>query len=474
MRNSLALKMSKGPGNLRHEGILFSADSKSYIYFPFEITEEVYSIKAKLYYYQKPGNMLFLYCFDPEGLRGRGKDNAIGQGTSYLEITADRAGYGCTPGPLPKGKWMLEIDVQDVYGFCPYRLTLEINTGRSNTEKTVAFPMKKGFSQGIKDKRAKWYRGELHLHSKESDGEKDVEELLQMARDAGLDFVSITDHNTISQWRLISRESPVLVLPGTEVSTFYGHANVWGIDGWVDWRVGENGMDINDVIDETHERGGIFSINHPMAPGIDGHLSWSFSETDFSKVDSIEILNAPWFDQNRDGNIKARRLWNELLNHGIKITGVAGSDMHSFDERHRRLGYLVNYVYAENLSEKAILSAIKKGKVFATLGPKIYFEAMTEKMAGIYTLGDTIYFEKESLGEIQFKILLKDVEAGQRLVIIKNGVEFFEVKAPQKTVTFKDILKDQCWYRAEIHGAPLFNSGDTLVAFTNPIFTKLL
>jgi hypothetical protein len=119
-------------------------------------------------------------------------------------------------------------------------------------------------------------------------------------------------------------------------------------------------------------------------------------------------------------------------------------------------------------------SAIKKGKVFATLGPKIYFEAMTEKMAGIYTPGDTIYFEKDSPGEIQFKILLKDIEAGQRLVIIKNGVEFFEVTAPQKTVTFKDILKDQCWYRAEIHGAPLFNSGDTLVAFTNPIFTKLL
>jgi len=467
---SLARKMSSESPVLNWEGILRSKDRKTYIYFPFEVDRDVYYLKVRLSFYQTPGNMLFLYCFDPNGFRGRGKDGIEGPGTSHIEIGTDRAGYGCIAGPIPKGKWMLEIDAQEVFGFCPYRLSVEMISQRQAP--VVAFPLSTSFPQGIKQNTARWYKGELHLHSKESDGQMDVNRLATFAKEAGLDFISITDHNTTSQWHYMTGNSPVLCIPGIEVSTFHGHANVWGSEGWVDWRVGENGMDINDVIDEAHDKGGVFSINHPMAPGLEGHISWSFPETDFSKVDSMEVLNAPWFELNRDGNIKAKKLWNELLNHGIKITGVAGSDLHTFDDRVRKLGSLVNYVYAENLSEKGVLAGIKWGRVFATMGPEIYFEASYKNTPALsaYMPGDTVNMEKSEDNDLEFRINLKNAGKGLKLVVIKNGSEFMEVDSPPSEITFTDTPEKYCWYRVEIHGAPLFHSNDTLRAFTNPIY----
>jgi len=77
---SLARKMSSESPVLNWEGILRSKDRKTYIYFPFEVDRDVYYLKVRLSFYQTPGNMLFLYCFDPGGFRGRGKEGIEGPG----------------------------------------------------------------------------------------------------------------------------------------------------------------------------------------------------------------------------------------------------------------------------------------------------------------------------------------------------------------------------------------------------------
>ncbi len=58
----------------------------------------------------------------------------------------------------------------------------------------------------------------------------------------GLDFIAVTDHNTISQYDALRELQPyfdqLLFIPGREVTTFQGHANVFGITRFVDYRIG--------------------------------------------------------------------------------------------------------------------------------------------------------------------------------------------------------------------------------------------
>ena len=89
---------------------------------------------------------------------------------------------------------------------------------------------------------ARWYRGDLHLHTVHSDGERDPDELVAAAQAGGLDFIVSTDHNTNAANRVwpACRTGGLLVIPGEEVTTRHGHWLAVGLSphGWVDWRYG--------------------------------------------------------------------------------------------------------------------------------------------------------------------------------------------------------------------------------------------
>ena len=84
-----------------------------------------------------------------------------------------------------------------------------------------------------------WLAGDLHAHTFHSDGVMSVAELAAHAVERGLDFVAVTDHNTVSHHALLGPASSrygVTLLPGQEVTTELGHAGVLGDTGWVDFR----------------------------------------------------------------------------------------------------------------------------------------------------------------------------------------------------------------------------------------------
>ena len=84
-----------------------------------------------------------------------------------------------------------------------------------------------------------WYRGDLHCHTFHSDARGSPEMLHAAARQAGLDFLAVADHNTTTQRRYFHpSSSPDLVfVRAMEVTTATGHANVFGVDDWVDFRM---------------------------------------------------------------------------------------------------------------------------------------------------------------------------------------------------------------------------------------------
>jgi len=67
-------------------------------------------------------------------------------------------------------------------------------------------------------------KADLHTHTRASDGLHTPTELVQMARDKGLEAVAVTDHDTVagvSEAVAVGRQLGVDVLPGVEISTLY-------------------------------------------------------------------------------------------------------------------------------------------------------------------------------------------------------------------------------------------------------------
>lgn len=446
------------PRVYRFEGILTSTDRKKYYEYSFEVYEDVNRITIELRYNEETGNIITTTVFDPCGFRGRGakrsKRNAI------LMDISNNPTPGVVPGAIVPGKWILEVEPADIYGFCLYEIVIKLFRGSGEEIYT-----KIKSRETIINPNAGWYKGELHLHSIESDGIESVSSLISMAEEEKLDYIAITDHNTVSQWSKFVTSDTLAILKGIELSTYNGHANVYGVKNWIDWRVGYNGLNVDTIIDLVHQEGGIISINHPCTPSLDGHLCWSH-DTDYSKVDAIEIWNAPWLSLNGDGNKKARKLWDKLLNKGYKIAGIGGSDLHQIDGILRKLGKMLTYIYCDNLSNKSIIDGIKKCKAFVTMGPYIDFtiENETEKVS----IGDSI-----GSGIVKLNIIARDIVKGNDIVIVKDGEIEKKIKADKGSVTYEYTgnLQQGSWYRIEIYDNNR-NENDELIAITNPIWGR--
>ncbi len=134
----------------------------------------------------------------------------------------------------------------------------------------------------------RWLAGDLHAHTVHSDGGLTVSELAALAAGRGLDFLAVTDHNTVShhaELAAASRRYRITLLPGQEVTTDLGHAGALGDVGWIDFR-----REPDDWLDATEARGGLLSVNHPFA----GPISWARPMR--RRPPLLEVWHPSWLD----------------------------------------------------------------------------------------------------------------------------------------------------------------------------------
>ena len=65
-------------------------------------------------------------------------------------------------------------------------------------------------------------RIDLHTHTRASDGTQTAEELVRAAKEAGLDVLGLTDHDTAEAWEPAARtagEVGISLVRGIEIST---------------------------------------------------------------------------------------------------------------------------------------------------------------------------------------------------------------------------------------------------------------
>jgi hypothetical protein len=209
-----------------------------------------------------------------------------------------------------------------------------------------------------------WYRGDCHVHSVHSDSaELTPEQLAAAARDAGLDFIATTEHNTADAhgaWGPHVGDDFIVIL-GQEVTTRTGHWLALGIDPGqvVDWRYGVRDDVIDRHLDQVHRVGGLCVAAHPHAPYPSGCFMYPYQGFDVIEVwNGLWASDLPWNADNEAALAEWGRNLAADVHRGRWRPAIGNSDTHLAGQ----IGTPHTVVQAEELSADAILAGIRAGR----------------------------------------------------------------------------------------------------------------
>jgi hypothetical protein len=367
----------------------FGIDQWAYV--PFEVPPGVRRISVSTSHDRfaligAVGNVLDLGIFGPAGhdlgnVAGfRGWSGGAREG---FTLSATHATPGYLPGPIDPGRWALALGpvVLNPFGM-RWQARVVLERGEPSPDPG---PVAQA-ATAIADRGAGWYRGDLHMHTVHSDGRHQLGELAGAAREAGLDFIVSSEHNTNSAnlaWGAC-RTDGLLVIAGEEVTTRHGHWLAVGLppQGWVDWRYAPRDGVFARFAEQVRADGGLVAAAHPAVP-LPGS-AWEFGYRD---VDAIEVWNGKW---NLDDEV-ALKIWHGLLRRGRRVAAVGGSDSHGADQR---VGLPHNVVQAAALSRTAVVDGLRRGRSYIAESSGVRLELSAAHEAGDHTptagIGETL------------------------------------------------------------------------------------
>ena len=257
--------------------------------------------------------------------------------------------------------------------------------------------------------------GAVHVHTTHSDGALDVAGIVEEGRAAGLDFLLITDHNTLAAKPQEGYAGDLLLIVGTEISTDSGHILGFGFDA--PEHPFSHGA--KDVLRDIENLGGTAIVAHPTSPK-EG-LVWT--DPALSGTWGIEVVNGdtqwrsagiprilfsgllyPFSPQYALTRLLARpaaaRLWDELLARR-STTGIVGVDAHtrlpSYETVFRvaRNHVLLDAPPAGNgpRDVAAVTDALSRGRAFIGIdgiAPTDSFYFAAERDGQSWAMGDTV------------------------------------------------------------------------------------
>ncbi len=357
-------------------GSITRADHQTYRELPFTVPVGTTRITIDFTYDKENRTVIDLGLRDPVGQRGWSGGNK-----THIEVGTSDATPSYSPGPIQPGTWHLILGIPNIREgqTSPYKADITFSTATAPAASSPAYaPKALATASG-------WRRGDFHAHTAHSDGSCGPEgarapcpaiNTFEAARDAKLDFIAITDHNTITQLADIAAQQAdfpkTLLIPGTEITTFNGHANVIGNTDFLDFQLGSARLPtLAKLFDEADAQSAFVSINHPGLPSGEVCMGcgWTVKDTDWSRVTAIEVANGS--SLRTGGPAAGIRFWDNLLKQGHRLTAIGGSDNHDATDRagakQPPIGSPTTVVYASELSTKAIIAGVKSGRVFIDL-----------------------------------------------------------------------------------------------------------
>jgi PHP domain len=444
---------ARGIPDIVLEGRFTAADRMRYALVPFEVPDGVHQLAIVYTYSDRvdsdprvgDGNTLDIGLFDPRGTEpgGAGFRGWSGSHKDAFVVDVDWATPPYAAGPIPAGTWHVLLGPYKVGPRgCDYRVEIRFDAGVVAPERDLV-RIGRPTPPPLPAARPGWIRGDLHCHTRYSDGDSWPAELLHAAAEGGLEFLGVTDHNNVAhhaEYGPGGGDVPIVV-PGVEVTTYGGHWNAWGTDRWWEFRE-PTAAAVEWSMSAAVEAGAVVSVNHPKPFG----PAWEYDTV--GPAHAIEVWNGPWGGL----NVASLAFWDARLRAGQRLVAVGGSDTHILrgtdpDPRHAPgLGSPTTWVEVGSQPDAgAILRAIRSGRTFISASPA----------------GPQLYLDP-SERDVTARVV--DGPGAALLLIGEDGViETAAVDADDWSRRFRQPAAP--WLRAQLVGA----SGDVL-ALSSPIW----
>jgi hypothetical protein len=482
------------------QGALDGKDIHTYRSLPFTVPAGTSRITVRFAYdgHDRERTTIDLGLLGPGGFRGQdGFRGWTGSSKQLFTVSVTDATPSFLPGPIEPGRWTLLLGIPNIRPASHAHYRAEIWFNRADDpawEPAVLNPPLR--------EAAGWYRGDLHMHGAHSDGGCASQNgkhvpcpLFLTVEDAvrrGLDFIALSDHNTLSQMNDLRELQPyfdrLLLIPARELTTFQGHANLFGTLAPVDFRVGSAAVpDWNALLHRVAGLHGLVAINHPIRPNDETCMGCGWTPrdaVDMHAVQAIEAVNG--FDAMLpDSGVP---FWQDLLDQGYRLTAIGGSDNHDALSKLSvglpsgkagggielpdsvPVGTPTTVVHAQALSMHAILEAIRAGHVCIDVqGTRDRILDVTASAAGQSAqMGDAL---KAPAGtRVRFTVSTTAL-AGNAIEIVEDGKVIrpdadLAIRADRQSVSFEQTGDGRRhWLRANVRGA-----GGVLLMVGNPIY----
>jgi predicted metal-dependent phosphoesterase TrpH len=236
-------------------------------------------------------------------------------------------------------------------------------------------------------------QADLHVHTVFSnfvhlkilqarDSYNDPLRVYERCREAGCDYVAITDHDTIDgALDLLSRRPDLQprVIVGEEVTTWFPatgqwvHVNVLGVDEAAHREITRLKPDVHDLTAWLRSRGLVYFLNHPLQSYRLQKPPEAYIEDILSLFPLIELGNGALPGAHNAGVAEIIRCGRRL---GFGTSGVGGSDAHGL----RTIGSYVTL--AAGGDARAWLEEVKAGRCFVR-GREIGFAGLVGEVYSV-------------------------------------------------------------------------------------------
>jgi len=224
-----------------------------------------------------------------------------------------------------------------------------------------------------------WFKGNLHTHTLNSDGDSTPDDVVRWYREHGYNFVTITDHNYLTSVDGLNAvhgaSDKFLVIRGEEVTDSFEkkpvHINGLAPESFIKPPGGSSVVNmVQNMVDAIREARGVPSINHP-------NFGWAITGDELGQIQRtrlFEVFNGhPTVNNLGGGGVPGlEEVWDRILSSGRLLYGIAVDDAHYFkrpeDRTAPRPGTGFVLVRAPRLDPRAIVEAVERGDFYGSTG----------------------------------------------------------------------------------------------------------
>ncbi len=255
------------------------------------------------------------------------------------------------------------------------------------------------------NKQNKWYKGNLHTHTNESDGVISIKECIEAYKNHGYDFLCITDHRIYNKGCQLE---DFILLPGTEFHYHDENArkafHITGIN--INKEIpSDDTCTPQYIIDKINQAGGIAIMAHP---------AWSLlTHEDIMKLDgltAIELYNT--ISEAYSCRGYSDNYADVLASKGYVKKLLAVDDAHFYDKDAFK-GWIM--VQCDTFSADSIVDAIREGCYYSSQGPEFkqisvvgnMITAETSPVASISFISDSFFVRERIVEQEPIELITK-------------------------------------------------------------------